>query len=135
MTIRWLRIVSAAVIAEIIPIVLLVALVAIFGPSDAGAAEEYASRLGSWVGPIGGALATFLLAIWVARPLVAGPVLHGVLLGVLVALLDAGLLIAGATSFQWLFVISGAGRIVAGTLGGYLAHRLPITTHSEAGSG
>ncbi len=132
MTIRWLRILGAAIVAEIIPIVLLVALVAIFGPSDAGEAQEYASRLGSWVGPLGGALATFLLALWVARPLVDSHVLHGALLGFLVALLDAGLLIAGSTGFQWLFVISGVGRIVAGTLGGYLAHHRSITTHPEA---
>ena len=122
MTIRWLRLVIAAVVAEIIPIVLLVALVAIFGPGDAAEAEAYAARLGRWVGPIGGGLATFLLAFWVVRPLAAGHVLHGFLLGVLVAVIDAGLLVGGSTVFEWLFVISGAGRIVAGTLGGYLAH-------------
>ncbi len=32
MTIRWLRLLPAAIVAEIIPIVILVALVAIFGP-------------------------------------------------------------------------------------------------------
>lgn len=134
MTIRWLRIISAAVVAEIIPIVLLVALVALLGPRDAGAAEEYAARLGLWVGPIGGAFATFLLALWVARPLAEGQVLHGVLLGTLVAVLDAGLLVAGAAGFQWLFVFSGLGRIIAGTLGGYLAQRRH-TPYSTADQG
>ena len=47
MTIRWLRIVGAAVMAEIIPIVLLVTPVAIFRPSDVGEARASAARLGS----------------------------------------------------------------------------------------
>ena len=120
MNIRWLRILGAAVVAEIIPIVLLVGIVAIFGPTDSAQAQDFAARLGTWVGPIGGALATFLLAIWVARPLKADHMLHGGLLGLFVALLDGGLLIASATEFQWLFVFSGLGRIVAGLLGGYV---------------
>ncbi len=130
MTIRWLRLLPAAIVAEIIPIVGLVALVAIFGPGDAAEAQDFAASLGAWVGPLGGALATFLLAIWVARPLAAAHVLQGGLLGVLVALLDAGLLVAGSAPFQWLFVISGVGRIVAGTLGGYLAHKRSTTPDS-----
>ena len=50
------------------------------------------------------------------------------MLGVLVALLDAGLLVAGSAPFQWLFVISGVGRMVAGFflpayfLAGFLAY-------------
>ena len=52
------------------------------------------------------------------------------MLGVFVALLDAGLLVAGSAPFQWLFVISGVGRIVAGTLGGYLAHKRSRTPDS-----
>ncbi len=131
MTIRWLRLLGAAIVAEIIPIGLLVVLVAIFGPTDATEAQEYATSLGAWVGPLGGALATFVLALWVARPLVAGHVLHGVLLGVFVALLDAGLLVAGSTGFQWLFVFSGVGRILAGALGGYVAFRRSLTGDSS----
>lgn len=131
MTIRWFRILPAAIVAEIIPIVLLVALVAIFGPGDSAEAQDFAMSLGAWVGPLGGALATFLLAIWVARPLAAGHVLHGGLLGLFVALLDAGILIAGSTPFQLLFVFSGVGRIVAGTLGGYLAHKRHTTTDAS----
>ena len=123
MTIRWLRLIPAAVLAELLPIVLLVALVALLGPSDPFEAESFALRLGAWVGPLAGALATFALAIWVAHPLAEGHVLHGALLGVLVALLDGVLLVLGATSFEWLFVASGVGRIVAGALGGYVASR------------
>ena len=42
MTIRWLRLFPAAIVAEIIPIVVLVALVAIFGPGDAAEAQDFA---------------------------------------------------------------------------------------------
>ena len=122
MTIRWLRLILGVIIAEVVPIVLLIVILAIMAPA-ADQAEDVASNLGAWVGPIGGALATFLMAWWVARPLPEGHVHHGVLLGVGVALLDAGLLVVGATGFAWLFVASGMGRIVAGTMGGYVASK------------
>lgn len=80
------------------------------------------------MGPIGGALATFLLALWVARPLTENYLLHSTLLGILVALLDQGLLIAGAAMFQWLFVASGLGRIAAGALGGYISQNRKLDT-------
>lgn len=117
----WIRLLIAAISAEALPIMLLIALVALLGPGNAAEDQAYAAKLGAWVGPLGGAIATFFLAIWVARPFLRGQVVYGTLLGVLVALLDAGLLMATATPFQWLFVISGVGRVVAGTIGGYVA--------------
>jgi hypothetical protein len=133
MTIRWLRLVGAALVAEAVPIGLLVGLVAALGPTDPEAAQAFASRWGAWVGPIGGAIVTFLLAIWVARPLAAGHAVHGGLLGLFVAVLDAALLVVGASAFEWLFVFSGAGRIVAGLLGGYLASKIGTgSRHGEA---
>jgi hypothetical protein len=124
MSIRWLRIILAGVIAEIIPIVILVLIIAIMSTGDAGADQELAKRFGTFVGPIAGAATAFIFAIWVARPVKTGHLLHGFLLGLFIALLDASLLVAGSTEFQWLFVFSGLGRIVAGTLGGLVASRV-----------
>ena len=45
----------------------------------------------------------------------------GTLVGVFTAMLDAGLLVAGSTGFEWLFVFSEAGRVAAGALAGYAA--------------
>ncbi len=152
---RWLRILIAAVLAEAIPILLLVALVAVFGPKEQTAAQAYAEHLGQWVGPLGGALMCFLAAWWVNlwRTHTCVPcwqscqhyvpakterrdesrrgrhecprhhVLHGFIVGVLAALLDIAILIATGAAFQWLFVASNLGRILAGLLGGWMASR------------
>jgi hypothetical protein len=100
------RVLIAAVIAEAVPIILLVVLVALFGPKDQAAAQAYAERLGQWVGPIAGTLMCFLVGRWVARAATTRPVLHGSAVGLLSALIDSAILIASGAAFQWLFVAS-----------------------------
>ena len=125
MHLKWGRLVSGVIVAELVPILLLVALVALFGPSEQSQAEVFAARLGRWVGPIGGITMTFLAALWVARPMRGFGLQHGVVLGCLVAVLDISLLFAAATAFEWIFAVSNVGRILAGTAGGALADRSP----------
>jgi hypothetical protein len=67
---RWGRVIGAIILAEALPILLLVAVVFVYGflrkegsPSPA----EFAPRAGNWVGPIGGFVATLLFAWWAAR--------------------------------------------------------------------
>ena len=122
--VRWPKIIVAAILAEIVPIAALVVIIAVLAPASEGEAQQTAERLGQYVGPIGGALAAFVFAIWVARPLKKNHLAIGALLGFLVALLDAALLILSWQQFRWLFVISGIGRIVAGAAGGAVAARL-----------
>ena len=119
-SLRWGRLVVATLGAELLLILLLVALVAIAGPGE-GNAQEFADHLGRWVGPIGGALVSFTGALWLARPLARGRVLHGLLLGICLALLDVGILVASRTAFEWVFVGSNLGKIAAGSLGGIVA--------------
>ena len=57
MPIRWLRILIAAVVAEVAAIVFLVVLVAIFGPGEAAVAQAFAERQGAWAGLLGGYVA------------------------------------------------------------------------------
>ncbi len=59
----------------------------------------------------------------VARSATANRILQGTLFGLLFAVIDGALLIAGHASFEWLFVISNAGRIIGGTIGGAIASR------------
>ena len=66
------------------------------------------------------------------RLLLAAVAAEAVPIVVFVALRDAGLLIAQAVAFQWLFVVSGLGRVVAGALGGYLAQRRSLTDGAAA---
>ena len=121
MRIRWGRVVVAAISAEVGAIVALVALVALFGPKEAAAAQAYAERLGAWVGPIGGAVMCFIGGLWVARSAGHRGVMHGVLVGFVASLIDSALLIGMGAAFQFLFVASNLGKIVAGGLGGWVA--------------
>ncbi len=121
---KWGRIAVAAVTAEVLPILALFGLVALLGPGEPAAAEQYAARLGRWVGPIGGGVAVFLGAVWVGRGLPAGQVAHGVAVGAATAAIDGALLAASGTGFEWLFVASQGGRVAAGALGGWVARRM-----------
>lgn len=120
---RIVRIVVTAFAVEILTVMILVLAVAIFGPSDPAAAEAYAKDLGYWVGPIGGFVMCLLGGWWVAKGLETNHIMNGLLLGVTVAVIDITILIASSEAFQTVFVISNIGRVIAGTIGGYLASR------------
>lgn len=123
MKIHWIKLAVGAVAAEAGAILALVLVVAIFGPNQAAAAQAYAEKMGPWVGPIAGAALSFLGAFWIARPLPHGQLVHGVLFGLFVALVDVALLVTMQAPFEWLFVLSDAGKIAAGIAGGMAAER------------
>jgi hypothetical protein len=123
MKIRWIRLIAGAIAAEILAILVLVVLVAIFGPKNQAEAEAYAQRLGQWVGPLAGVVLSFLGAIWVSRGLTSGRLLHGFLFGLIYALVDVALLVAMQAPFMWLFVASDGGKLLAGIAGGLVAAR------------
>ena len=112
-----------AIAIEAVAVLILVLVVAVFGPADPDAAQAYAERLGFWVGPIAG----FSLCVgggWlVARPLTADHIRHGMLLGAMVATFDVAILVVGGAPFQPIFLASNLGRVVAGSLGGWVASR------------
>ena len=117
------RIVFAALSVEALSIVGLVAVVALFGPHENVAASEFARRTGQWFGPVSGTLLTIAGGLWVARAVPRSRVQAGLALGLTVAGIDAGLLLLAATPFQWLFVASNLGKVLAGAAGGVLAGR------------
>lgn len=125
MQIRWLRLILGAIAAEIAAILALVCVVAIFGPNTAEAAQAYAQKAGRWVGPWAGALFSFIGAVWVGRSVESGKLIHGVLFGFLLALVDVVLLLAMRAPFEWVLVVSDAGKIIAGSIGGFVAARIP----------
>jgi len=124
----WMRIVLAVIAAEALPILLLILVVVVysaFRPVGSRSPDDFAPLAGTWIGPIGGFLATLLLAWWAARRAPRRPITHGAAVGVGTALLDFGLgiLLGGAGAIELVFFFSNAGRIVAGFLGGWLAAR------------
>jgi hypothetical protein len=80
-SIRWGRVIIGGIIVEVAVILILIALVAAFGPLETVSAQAFADRLGRWVGPIGGALCSFLAAFYVARLLTSGNRTNGVAVG------------------------------------------------------
>lgn len=121
--IYWLRLILGALGVEVAAVLLLVILVAAFGPNNAEAARAFADRLGAWVGPVAGSLFTFIGACAIARRLSRDRFLHGVLFGVSVALLDVAILVATRAPFAWVFVFSNLLKLLAGYLGGVCAAR------------
>ena len=113
-------------------ILILIVLVATFGPSEPASAQAFAERLGRWVGPVGGALCSFLAAFCVARPLTSGNKTNGVAVGFFLAVVDVVLLVASHAPFQWLFVGSNLGKILAGYIGGVASSRFGRATQKSA---
>jgi hypothetical protein len=121
MKIRWIKLILGAIAAEILAILVLIAIVAIFGPRDQAQAQAYAEKMGQWVGPLAGVVIGFLGALWVSRGLTGGHLLHGFLFGLIYALVDVALLVAMQAPFIWLFVASDGGKLLAGIVGGLVA--------------
>ncbi len=135
MNIRWARVALATLIGEIVPIALLFATVAAFGPRDPFGAAMFADAAGHWIGPLAGATAALVAGFWVARPLATGAVKHGFLVGTALALLDTAILVASQAPFEWLLVISNLGKILAATAGGLFVawhRRTPVAVAAAA---
>jgi len=134
MQLRVGRIVIVAIAVEVFAVLTLVLLVALFGPSDEAAVQAYAERLGYWVGPIAGFVFCLLGGFSVARTLPTSQVLNGLVLGLVVAGIDIGILVAMGAAFDPMFAVSNIGRAIAGSLGGWLAVRFspePAPQHIE----
>jgi hypothetical protein len=105
-------------VAEILGVLVLVVL---FGPSDPNHAQAFAEKLGGWVGPISGFVFCFLGALWVTKRLANDQVANGLVLGLAAAAFDIGILIAIGASLQPVVAVANVGRVIAGTIGGWVA--------------
>ena len=113
--IRWGRIVLAAVAAEVVVILLLVAVSTVF--------KVPGELAGYYVAPPASGLATFLMVLWVARKLESRFILHGILVGLVGVVLTAGFIFTAKPEDRWMYVASFVLRIVGGYLGGLVAQR------------
>ena len=122
--IRIGRIALATIAGELAPILLLVVVVLIYETRgvDPQTRQAFAERVGMWLGPIAGAISTFGFGFLAARG-TDRPLLHGTLVGVAVALLDAVLIFGSGAKFIPLFAVSWTGKILAGVAAGLLATR------------
>jgi hypothetical protein len=122
--IRIGRVALATIASEATPILLLVLVVLVHETTgvDAQTRQAFAERVGMWLGPLAGAISTFGFGFLAARG-TDRPLLHGALIGVLVAALDAVLIFAPGGKFIPLFAVSWAGKILAGVTAGLIAAR------------
>ena len=121
MKLRVARIAVAAIAAEVLGVLALVVIVGIFGPPDAASTQAFAERAGLWVGPISGFVLCLAGGYWVARGTGDHAVHNGLGMGVAAAVVDIVVATFLGVGFHPLLAGSNGGRIVAGTIGGWLA--------------
>ena len=111
----WGRVLLAAVAAEVVVMLLILAVSVLF--------RMRGEVAGYYVAAPAGALATFLMVLWVARKLESGFILHGVLVGLAGVVLSGGFIFTAKPEDRWMYAASFILRIVAGYLGGLVARR------------
>ena len=124
--VRLLRVTIAATLAQLIPLVILVAIITVYGYLAApGQTQEiyeaFVKRAGKFTGPVAGTLATLGMAFWAARKQTNAWVLHGTLTGILVVILDLAIYASQPQNFDLTFGLGLPAKLLAGVLGGYLA--------------
>ena len=127
---RWMRVLVAIVVAELLPILLLVAIVMVYAfvsdqtQPDSMTPDEFAPIAGNWVGPIGGFIATMCLSWWAARVVPKRAISHAFAVGMGTAMFDFSLaMLIGGGEISPLLAFSNGGRILAGFLGGFVASK------------
>jgi len=123
MNIKYLQLVVAAFTIEIISVLVLAILIALFSPSDPELIQAFSENMVYWLGPIAGFLFCFSGAFLLTRNLSHSRIPNGILLGLLVAIIDINILLGSDSGFQIIYLVTNTGKIVAGTLGAYVAEK------------
>ena len=113
--IRWGRVILAAIAAEVLVVLSLLAAGAVFKvPGEVA---------GYYVAPPASAAATFLMVLWVARKLESRFVLHGVLVVLAGVVLTGGFIFTAKREDRLMYIVSFVLRIVGGYVGGLAAQK------------
>jgi hypothetical protein len=113
---HWGLIVIGAFLMEL-------ALVAIAIPFFLGSADQALP----YVIPPAALVATFYVTVWVGRRIETGLVLHGVLIGLVGALMYVGISLAQPEPFAYL--VAHGLKVLGGAAGGYFVERRRETVH------
>jgi len=108
--IRWLRVLLAGFLAEVLVIALVIPFALLLGKNTL-----------TYTAPAASLLACFVFAIWVGRSLNSRFVLHGVLVGVVATLIYVALTRGGPEPPAYLF--AHALKLLGGAAGGLVAAR------------
>jgi hypothetical protein len=113
--VRWGRVVVGAVTAEVVVILLILAVSTVF--------KVPGELVGYYVAPPASAVATFLMVLWVARKLESRFILHGVLVGLVGVVLTGGFVVTAKPGDRLMYIVSFVLRIVGGYVGGLVAQK------------
>lgn len=125
-TIRWWRVILAAVLSEVGVVGLLLAAMAVHkatissGPSD----DEFGTlgeRVGYYVAPTAGFVTTMAMAFWAVRVDLAHGVVTGVLVGAISVAITTPFFFAARADHRPMYGVAFALRLAAGYLGAVLA--------------
>lgn len=127
-TFRMQRVVIAALLAELIPILILVAVVIGYGyiaapDQNSEAYKVFAEKAGRVVKPLAGTLATLGMGYWAARKTDTDHLKYGVYTGMVVILIELAILATPETTFSIANFFTMLGSLIGGTLGGFLAQK------------
>jgi putative membrane protein (TIGR04086 family) len=113
--IHWLRVLLGGFLAEVSLIALVIPVSLLFGKQTL-----------PFVALLGSLLACFLFALWVGRRIDSRFVLHGILVGVVAALIYVGLTLARPEPLAYL--AAHGLKIIGGAAGGFIAARRQTPT-------
>jgi putative membrane protein (TIGR04086 family) len=102
------------------------------GQPDTTSINSFAAQVAPWATPVLTALLTLLGALWVARAVPSRAQLHGLLVGVVAALLSLLFILVGARGVQVTTLMACVVVVVAGWVGGLLAARAGRTPASAS---
>jgi len=124
-SIRWGRILIAAVMSEVGVIAVLFAVITAYTlltPTMTDAQyNSLGEEVGYYVAPATGAIMTVLSVLWAARRLTSAFILHGLLVGVVSVVLTVGFIFGARPDHRLMYIIAFGLRIVSGYAGGVLA--------------
>jgi putative membrane protein (TIGR04086 family) len=143
-SIRWGRVILTSVGAYLVGLLLITIVLTAYafklgfevrGAPDQTRITQFAEHYASSWGMVVGLLLTFGAAIWVARKVRTAAAMHGVAVGVTVAVLSliVGLLIEH--SFGLRTLVDFAATVGAGWLGGFIGGRAKTETAAEPSAG
>jgi hypothetical protein len=127
-SVRWSRVVAAAVMSEIIVVAVLLAVIGAYryliAPGNPASFYQHFNDLaGYYVAPGAAGIAAFLSALWVSRRLTSSFVLNGVMVGITAVLLTSGFIFTARPEDRLMYDVSFVLRMLGGYLGGLTAQK------------
>lgn len=137
---RMQRVVIAALLAELIPIIVLMAVVISYGyiAAPEQSPESYkvfAEKAGRIIKPLVGTLATLGMAYWAANKTEQNHLKYGLYTGLVVILIELAILATPETTFSLATIFTMLGSLVGGAFGGYLAQKRYLKRQASGQTG